>query len=217
MDKERFISMLRGYAAVQPWRAPDFTKNEVAWYYYQDLKNYQLEEIRSAFEKHIRKADHFPSLREIHSLCGKGQVDDSTRSSIIAMNIIAAIRKFGWNNHKEAMAYIGNDGERVVKLMGGWTHLCDAITDSNLSYMQNTIKDNAISLLRSGHDFNQALPEPKAHQLIKGLIEDVSADKKGTRNTARNLKLALVTGSQSLEELPRPENDQGRSVCEEPQ
>lgn len=207
MDKERFISMLRGYAAVQPWRAPDFTKNEVAWYYYQDLKKYQLEEIRSAFEKHIRKADHFPSLREIHSLCGQGQVDDSTRSSIIAMNIIAAIRKFGWSNPKEAMAYIGPDGERVVKLMGGWTHLSDAITDSNLSYMQNTIKDNALSLLRSGHDFNQALPEPKTHKLIEGLAKDCSTNEKRAGNTKRNLKLALVAGSQSLEELSRPEDD----------
>ena len=185
---------MRGYAAVQPWRAPDFTKNEVAWYFYQELKSYTIEEIRNALEKHIRKADHFPSLREIHSICGNGQVDDSTRSSIIAMNIIAAIRKFGWNNHKEAMAYIGPDGERVVKLMGGWTHICDAITDSNLSYMQNTIKDNAISLLRSGHDFQSALPNPKTQQLIEGLVKDVATETKRAGYPARNLKLAIIQG-----------------------
>lgn len=191
MDKEKFISLMRAYAAIQPWRAPDFTKPEVAWYYFQELKKYSWDELKIALDRHIKKSDHFPSLREIHLVAGNGQIDDSTKSSIIAMNIIAAIRKFGWNNYKEAMAYIGPEGEKVVNLMGGWQHLSDAISDSNLSYMQNTIKDNAASLLRSNYDFTPALPNGKAQQLIDGLVKDVSTDEKRTGHTKRNLRLAL--------------------------
>ena len=182
---------MRGYAAIQPWRAPDFTKPEVAWYYFQDLKKYTWEELKIALDRHVKKSDHFPSLREIHLVAGSGQIDDSTRSSIIAMNIIAAIRKFGWNNYKQAMAYIGPEGEKVVNLMGGWQHLSDAISDSNLSYMQNTIKDNAASLLRSNYDFTQALPSGKAQQLIEGLVQDVDQTSKRAGHTKRNLRLAI--------------------------
>jgi hypothetical protein len=195
MDREKFMGLMRAYAAIQPWRAPDFTKPEVAWYYYQELKNYSFDELKIALDRHIKKADHFPSLREIHLVAGKGQIDDSTRSSIIAMNIIAAIRKFGWNNYKEAMAYIGPEGEKVVNLMGGWQHLSDAISDSNLSYMQNTIKDNAASLLRSNYDFTQALPSGKTQQLIEGLSRDVDTSSKRVGNTKRNLRLAIPQGS----------------------
>lgn len=205
MDKEKFIRLMSAYAQIQPWRAPDFSKPEVAWYYMQDLKVYDLETIKHAIDKHIHKSDHFPSLREIHNLAGKNAVDDQTRASIITMNLIGAVRKFGYNNHKEAMAYIGPEGEKVVTLMGGWSHFCDSLTDQNISYMQNIIKEYASSLLKSNYDFTAALPSGGAKLLIEGLANGCEVSKKGAADTKRNTGLAVDKRIQGMEELLRTE------------
>lgn len=179
IDQDKFLRLMVCYASIQPYRAPDFSKQEVGWYWYQEFKFRSLEEIKTAFDTHIRKQDHFPSLRELnHAL--SNTVDDDTLSKITAMNILGAIQKFGYCNWPEAKQYIGELGVKAVDRFGGWPNVCEMLTMDNFTYLQNYMRETIKSFLSAGvmENHSGSLPEGKK---VSGLISELSKSMDITR------------------------------------
>jgi len=173
IDQEQFLRLLSCYTAIQPYRAPDFSRREVGWYWYQEFKFRSLEELRRALDTHVRKHDHFPSIREMNQALS-GKVDDDTISKVTSMNILAAIQKFGWCNWTEAKNYIGELGVKIVDRFGGWPNLCEMLTMDNFTYLQHQITEMTKSYLISGVIENNGKMLPSGGT-VSSLISDLSA------------------------------------------
>lgn len=172
VDQDKFLRLMVCYASIQPYRAPDFSKQEVGWYWYQEFKFRSLEELKNAFDSHIRKQDHFPSLRELNQALS-GTLDDDTLSKITALNILGAIQKFGWCNWPEAKNYIGELGVKIVDRFGGWPNVCEMLTMDNYTYLQNYMREATKSYLLAGvvENNHNSLPEGRK---ISGMISELS-------------------------------------------
>lgn|GEM_PF-5559678 len=188
-----------------PYRAPDFTKKTVIWYWYEEFKNYAIEDVKSAIRSWISKSDHFPSIAEMHNALGSIVMSDESLAQTTSISIFTAIRKFGWCNESEALAYIGEFGAKVVKAYGGWVCVCDHVTNENMSYFAHQLRETAQNILRSK---GKCLPELPAEtkKIIACLADTISVggfvNEKRTRNTTTDLRLALKGKVQVLEELP---------------
>lgn len=93
-------------------------------------------------------------------------VDQRSQAIEAATRVIASVSKFGWNNGREARAYIGELGWRAVERIGGWPYLCSNLgVGLSITTVQAQVRDLCESTLKLGdagvHDQPIGLPEPK--------------------------------------------------------
>jgi hypothetical protein len=204
MNQEQLLFVLRSFADVLPYRAPDFSKKTVCWYWYEEFKNYSIDDLKAVVRSLIKRLDHFPSISEMHNALGSIVISDESLAQTTSISIITAIRKFGWCNESEALAYIGEFGAKVVKAYGGWVCVCDHVTNENMSYFSHQIKETAQTILRTKEKCLPELPE-ETKKIIACIAESVSVgsgNEKRTRDPKTDLRLALKGKVQMLEELP---------------
>jgi len=194
LDSDKFLSLVSGYAQIIPYRSPDFSSKAVAWYWYQEFKTKSLEDLRKAFDRHIKEADHYPSIRELNNLLS-GTPDKDTLARITAMNILGAIPKFGYCNWTEAKVYIGELGVKVVDRFGGWPTVCEMLLDDNFTYLQKIFCESAKSYLifTSNPMTEGLLPEgsKNVYALVSALSSsmDINTAKKVREGTHEPLAL----------------------------
>lgn len=218
MNPEQFLFVMKSFAEVLPYRAPDFAKKTVSWYWFEEFKNYALDDIKCVVRAWIKKSDHFPSIAEFHTALGNVVVSDESLAQTTAISILTAIRKFGWCNESEAIAYIGEFGKKIVQFYGGWDAVCDSVTDDNITYFTHQIKETAQNLLRTKDRCIPELPE-STKKIIACLAESVAVRsdncEKRTRDTKTDLRLAIKGKIQELEELPWTYDGEGGIFCKE--
>jgi hypothetical protein len=211
MDRNEFATVISAYAAVQPRGAPNFNEKNVIWYWFEEFKNYSIDSIKKALRRHIAKSSFFPSISELHSSLGDGQISNETMAQITSMSIISAIRRYGWCNESDALKYVGELGEKVVRFLGGWSAVCEMVTDENLTYFSHSLKQTCESVLKSNGSCLPELPVGN-EEIVKQLAAEI--DRRSTservRNPETNLKLAFDKRIQSLEKLPGTDDDKGR-------
>lgn len=117
--------------------------------YMLDLKN-----ERFPIPPHKILKKHLPSM----------EVDDDSLARDAASRIVGAIKKYGWNNHAEARAFVGELGWVVVDRMGGWLEVCQNTMDEQIGTFQAQARDLCKAQLvlgKAGYTQPPALPENK--------------------------------------------------------
>lgn len=111
----------------------------------------------------------------------------------IAARVVGAVSRFGWNNPKDAEAFIGPDGWAAVQRSGGWANLCENLGVTIMpTTFQAQIRDQIETNLKYGTDvINHAvsLPEKQrkhgglglspASDVVKKITGDFDPDPKG--------------------------------------
>lgn len=193
MAPNDFLAVMKAFSEVLPWRAPDFSKHTVSWFWYEEFKQYALEDIKKGIRTWIAKSDHFPSICDFHGVLGNIRTSDEILAQTAATSIIAAVRRFGWCNAQEALEYIGDVGKKIVAMHGGWSAICETVTDENITYFTHQLRETGMSVVKTnGHCLPQ-LPE-KTSRLVTQIMEAVEVEygeKKRIGDTKRNLKLAI--------------------------
>lgn len=102
-------------------------------------------------------------------------VDEDAKEA--AGRIVAAVSKFGYPNRQEAREYIGELGWQVVEMQGGWSHLCESMTDRQIPILQAQFRDLAKTVHKKSEIGKlgeaPALPESKLKLMpqLKGVGE----------------------------------------------
>ncbi len=210
MERNEFATVIAAYAAVQPRGAPNFSEKNVIWYWFEEFKTYSIDAIKKALRRHIAKSSFFPSISELHSSLGDGQISNETMAQITSMSIISAIRRYGWCNEDDAMKYVGELGVKVVRFLGGWGSVCEMVTDDNLTYFSHQLKETCESVLKSNGSCLPELPVGN-EEIVKQLAAEMDRSPRSerVRNTETNLRLAFEKKVQSLEKLPGADDDTG--------
>lgn len=101
----------------------------------------------------------------------------------IAQRCFGAIRKFGYTKPKEAKAYIGDVGWKLIETRGGWTFHCQNTMESDVPILTAQFRDSLTSYVEQGaiddsEYFNKAQIEfdNNKQQSINALVEKLKID-----------------------------------------
>ena len=164
IDHEKFVKILKYYSDVMPRYAPDFSNPNVLYFWHQEFGELDIHSFKSAMDDMVRQMDHFPNVKDVNAALGRVILEDEEISREVSARIISAITKYGGWNHVEAKEYMGEVARQVVDMFGGWTHVCDSITNNNLPTYSAQFRNLATTLIkknRSGITGPPSLPECK--------------------------------------------------------
>lgn len=109
-----------------------------------------------------RSRDAFPSIRELIELI-QPEADPEAEAVEAASRIIHAVSRIGPYRPQDARVLIGELGWLVVEREGGWTRICESLTDDNLTTMRAQWRQIALAQYRrakAGVSGAPALPTP---------------------------------------------------------
>lgn len=132
-----------------------------------------------------RARDPFPSVADLVALVRPG-LKDEDQAVEAANRIIQAISNHGWNNVKDAQAFIGEVGWYVVVRNGGWVAICERVKASDVGMHRAQFREAALAAIRrhkaGALDTAPAfLSEPKDREALPAPVADL------LKNTARAL------------------------------
>ena len=95
--------------------------------YWENLKQYPIEDIESAFSKAIATLRFFPKIIEIHELmgCGPGKIEDVAQ--VQADLVIKAIRQIGAYQSVDIKDPVTK--AVIVSCYGGWIRMCEELLE----------------------------------------------------------------------------------------
>ncbi len=151
--------------------------------YAEDLADLPVSAVLLAMRKLRREPGRrtCPLPSDVRRLVRPDNVSDAAASNDIAARIGGAMSQFGYTNPGPAEAHIGPVGWQVVKLMGGWRHLCNTITTDEMRTFHAQCRELARSQLEIGRVAQitkaaPALPEaarerPRALEPVRSILE----------------------------------------------
>ena len=155
-ERKEFLSRIFALSELVKTAFPAFQLTETTLGLYEtSLRSYGYLELSRAVEKIIftrSSRDPFPSISEIAKLI-KPEIDPESRSVQVAHRIWDAIGRFGWCNHKQALDWLGPDGEAVVRAGGGWIGICEDANSMNPGIMKAQLRDLARAVLSGEPSF----------------------------------------------------------------
>ena len=134
--------------------------------YAEDVADLPPEQVEKAlFEYRRNPKNKFPPLpAHIREAIQPSAMSDDQRAVEVAARIVTAISKFGWNNTREARAFMGEIGWAVVEKQGGWENICANTMSDQIGIFQAQVRELAkvqIKLARMGAlDSPPQLPKP---------------------------------------------------------
>jgi hypothetical protein len=214
MDKREFMELMLGMSlALKKW-APDFTDQATLRAWYQMLGDIEPEKLRMACKKAILTLDEFPSIAKIIRITKGTNLSDEEIGQDIASRIEGAVSSIGHclyesteegkaRHHKRLLDKVGPIGMEVIRMAGGWNHICGAETDELMSLRKQWRELATVVSKRlhaSGENKAPELPEgsrvekPKA---LQAALDLVTIGRESTDNAARK-----ITGYE-MEKPPR--------------
>lgn len=125
--------------------------HEILQLYENGLAALGYENLNSVVEQFVfdrGSRDPFPSIREIREKL-RPEVSDDQRAVSIAHRIWAAVSSFGWPNHKQAKAALGEAAWSTVEMAGGWVSVCQDANNSEPGIFKAQIRELAkVALVR---------------------------------------------------------------------
>src|SRR4051812_7130242 len=136
--------------------------------YAEDLSDLPVAAVLLAMRKLRREPGRrsCPLPSDVRRLVRPDNISDAAAANDIAARIGGALSRFGYTNPGPAEAHIGPVGWQVVKLMGGWRHLCNTITTEEMRAFYAQVRELARAQLEIGRVAKIAravpptLPEP---------------------------------------------------------
>lgn len=119
--------------------------------YARDLAGYTLAQLRWAIDT-FRVAPpplgHKKTAPKPHDLIAllQQQLAERQAADAIASAIWCSIARFGRTQTDAAMAYMGADGQEVVRQMGGWQLLCKTATAADVNLWNAQLRDKALAV-----------------------------------------------------------------------
>lgn len=130
--------------------------DQVLLMYVEDLSDLDPEACIEAYGRFRRNPANktFPLPAQIRELVNPEQfVAIESRAREIAARICAAVPKYGWNNPKDAEAFIGPEGWSIVQRQGGWSYICENMgVKINPTSFQAQVRDQVEGSLRYGRE-----------------------------------------------------------------
>lgn len=94
------------------------------------------------------KPGRMPSVLDVIEKMGKGEVSDETKAIDVAGRIVEAVHNIGYARWPDAAELIGEIGQYVVRLGGGWEAICEDVNQDNLTAMRAQWRDQALAAIR---------------------------------------------------------------------
>lgn len=133
MEKRKFAALMSQLALGIPKYAPNFIDRLTLQTWYEDLGDIPDDRLEEACQFARRNLNEFPSIAWLIRKC-KGTVrSDLEIGQDIAARIEMAIGAHGYTNAKEALHHIGEIGQEVVRMCGGWVNICNIENMEELS------------------------------------------------------------------------------------
>lgn len=176
MTKLEFAAFIASLRKALPRFAPDMDDRQTLDLWFQELGGMSTEEANHVYRSAIRTMDAFPSIRQVLELAGRGERTDEEKGREVAERMWAAIGKLGYIAKPERLLeFIGPIGVEVVRLQGGWKHLCEIATFDNATTLKAQWRELAVIVAKKARadqldappDFAK-LPE-KAQAALKTL------------------------------------------------
>lgn len=147
--RQAFLTRIAALAQM----VPGFTlAKEMLGIYEAQLKDLGYEALCIALDEIIStrsSRDPFPSVREIRERLDP-KADPETEANLIASQIVGAITRIGPYNSAAARAAIGDVGWEIVRMEGGWEHICQSLTYDNLVAMKAQWRNTAKAFIVRG-------------------------------------------------------------------
>ena len=109
-----------------------------------------------------------PTIDALKAELGALEATDDTLARDAASRAVAAIVKHGWNNPKDAEAYMGELAWFTVQKMGGWVPFCGLSDHEGLGFIESRVREMAklnVGKLKSGNHEALALPPGERQHL----------------------------------------------------
>ena len=133
---------LRNLALIQN---ADVTREVIASYV-EILSEYSFEDSQRAIRWAVKSLDRFP--KPVHLIEQINPTPKREDADAIAGRVIAAIKRFGWCNSREAKLYIGPEGWEAVSRTGGWTTLCES-SSRELGTLRAQLRDQCFAVMNN--------------------------------------------------------------------
>lgn len=181
MDRTEFSKIVIALSTALPRYAPNFSDKMVLALWHQNLSDYTVDQLRFAASHVMRNMDTFPSLAVIRRIIeSQGYDSPDEIGTEIAARIEKAISRFGYCRSGDAMDYLGELGERVVQMMGGWQAVCD-VTTNELPSFRKKARDLAQIVFKKQIDGRGEKP-PALPNTLKNAVAIASGEKKENEN-----------------------------------
>jgi hypothetical protein len=112
--------------------------------YLEDLADLDPEKCIAAYNSYRRdpKNRTMPLPAHIREIVRPDEfVSPEIEARETARRIVGAVTKFGWNNAREAEAFIGPIGWDAVNRSGGWSIICEQMNSFNKSTFEAQMRD----------------------------------------------------------------------------
>lgn len=178
-DQDMLVFLTKLKLVVPRW-APSEINHVVVQAWRHVLEDFDKQTVAKAFSEIIKTEDQWPAPAKVKRLCQGSNQSDEEIAAEVAARIDGAIHKFGYTRFDDAMAYIGEVGQEVVRMSGGWQAVCDLSYDQ-LPAARKMWRDVATQVSRrafAGRDnAGPALPKgssmmQKALNVAQGLDRD---------------------------------------------
>lgn len=128
--------------------------------------------VAVALEKLLESARRFPTVAEVQSAMGitAETVEDKARET--AERIWTAIGKFGYTDWKRAQEYVGEIGQAVVAMQGGWISICEIATNDNAGQLKAQWRGLAETLARKNNRGEGNVP-PRFDRLSEAKFDTI--------------------------------------------
>lgn len=186
--KPEFAGFMFRLAKAIPRYAPDLNDQSLMQVWFEEFGGLSTSELTSVFQVAVRRFSSFPSIAELLSTIGKMEQTDQDKAREVAERILGAISRYGQTSGNgesarvktEAIAkHIGPIGMAVVKMQGGWNHVCEQVDNDNVATMKAQWRGLAESISRKGADMVDTPPDfarlrPDVAKAIEGLTDTLT-------------------------------------------
>jgi hypothetical protein len=107
--------------------------------------------------KSCRPGRPFPSIDDILKAAGADDESDESRAIEAANRIVGAVSRYGDSRHRIVEDYLGPLAWEIVQKAGGWSAVCETMTNANITTMRAQFRESALAL---------------CHRARRGLVND---------------------------------------------
>jgi hypothetical protein len=148
-DKKMFVSGLQALAVKTKYTLTEWDIDA----YLEELEQYPYEKALLAMKSFFKNGTNkFPEIKDFKKAMGvavQSQLEPIEEAKLIAQRIEGSIRSHGYTNPDKAEANIGPIGWKIIQLRGGWTSLCESVTEDNLSYVLHEIIGSVAAYIKN--------------------------------------------------------------------
>lgn len=111
-----------------------------------------------------------PTVDALKAELGVSTMGDEDYARDAASRAVSAISLHGWNNAKDAEAYMGELAWMTVQKMGGWVPFCSLSDHEGLGFIEARVREMAklnLHKLKSGNK-GEALELPESTRKVEG-------------------------------------------------